>query len=40
LPIPIIPELVRLRQEDHLFKTNLGYISRPVSEKQEKSLAI
>lgn len=24
--IPIIPALVRLRQEDHEFKTNLSYI--------------
>jgi hypothetical protein len=26
---PAIPTLRRLRQEDHEFKANLGYISRP-----------
>jgi hypothetical protein len=33
---PVIPALGRLRQEDHEFQTNLGYITRPYPKKKEK----
>jgi hypothetical protein len=32
---PVIPELRRLRQEDHKFKVSLGYIER-LSQKKKK----
>jgi hypothetical protein len=35
--ISVIPAFLRLRQEDHNFETNLGYIARPCLKKQNKS---
>jgi hypothetical protein len=32
--IPAIPAPGRLRQEDHKFKANMGYIERPCFEKK------
>jgi hypothetical protein len=37
----LIPALERLRQEDHEFKTSLGYAARPVSKtKKQKTLSL
>jgi hypothetical protein len=36
--MPVIPALLRLRQEDHKFKTSLGYIARPCLEKKKKTV--
>jgi hypothetical protein len=34
--MPVIPRLRRLRQEDHEFKANLGYIVTTCSERKRK----
>jgi hypothetical protein len=34
--MPEITALRKLKHEDHKFKANLGYISRPHLKKQEK----
>jgi hypothetical protein len=34
--MPVIPALRRLRQEDHEFKTSLGYIARPCLKIKEE----
>jgi hypothetical protein len=34
--MPIIPGIGRLRQEDHGFKANLGYVARPYLKKKKK----
>jgi hypothetical protein len=36
----LIPELGRLRQEDHEFKVSLGYITRPCLKKVKKSRSL